>query len=244
MFKYLIAALGIILVFIFGFVVYSTLKPPAEASAPITALPIQVDPTTAPANPAATDPAPAATQASGAGAATYQIVPTDSQVSFTINEVLRNSPNTVVGTTSQVAGQISFDPSQPAGAQVGPIQVDARTLVTDNNFRNRAIKNQILDTNNYEYITFTPKSISGLPDQVTFGTSYNLTITGDLTIKGVTKSVSFDATVTPVDATKLQGSATTTILYKDYGISIPQVPSVASVEDSVILKIDFVAVAG
>jgi polyisoprenoid-binding protein YceI len=249
MFKTIIVAVSVILVVILGFVVYSTLKPPAEASAPITALPIQVDPTTTSPQPATTDPAPAATdsgatQSTGSGMVIYQIVPADSQVSFTINEVLRNSPNTVVGTTDQVAGQISFDPSQPADAQVGPIQVDARTLVTDNNFRNRTLKNQILDTNNNEYITFAPTSISGLPDQVTFGTSYNFKITGDLTIKGVTKPVSFDATVTPVDATKLQGSATTTILYKDYGISIPQIPSVASVDDSVILKISFVAVAG
>jgi len=252
MIKRLIGIVSIVVVIILGFIIYSVLKPPAEASGPITAIPITVDPNTsaagsggATATPAANNSsattAPAATQSSGSGTVIYQIVPADSSASFTVGEVLNGSPNTVVGTTNQVAGQIALDPNNPTGAQIGPIRVDARTLVTDNNFRNRAIANQILDTNNYEYITFTPKTLSGLPDQITYGTSYTFKISGDLTIKGVTQQVTFDATVTPVDATHLKGSATTTVLYKDFGISIPQVRSVASVDNQVVLKIDFVA---
>jgi polyisoprenoid-binding protein YceI len=252
MIKRLIGIVSIVVVIILGFIIYSVLKPPAEASGPITAIPITVDPNTstagsggATATPAASNSsattAPAATPSAGSGTVIYQIVPADSSASFTVGEVLNGSPNTVVGTSNQVAGQIALDQNNPASAQIGPIQVDARTLVTDNNFRNRAIANQILDTNNYEYITFTPKTLSGLPDQITYGTSYTFKISGDLTIKGVTQQVTFDATVTPVDATHLKGSATTTVLYKDFGISIPQVRSVASVDNQVVLKIDFVA---
>jgi len=252
MIKRLIGIVSIVVVIILGFIIYSVLKPPAEASGPISAIPITVDPNTsavgsggATATPAANNSsattAPVATPSSGSGTVIYQIVPADSSASFTVGEVLNGSPNTVVGTTNQVAGQVAFDPNNPASARIGPIQVDARTLVTDNNLRNRAIANQILDTNNYEYITFSPKTLSGLPDQITYGTSYTFKISGDLTIKGVTQQVTFDATVTPVDATHLKGSATTTVLYKDFGISIPQVRSVASVDNQVILKIDFVA---
>lgn len=253
MIKKLIGILSIVVVIILGFIIYSVLKPPAEASGPITAIPIAVDPNTSAAGsgsatatqvvkpPADTSAAPSATQSTAGGGVIFQIVPANSTASFTVGEVLNGSPNTVVGTTNQVAGQIALDPNHPASAQIGTIQVDARTLVTDNNFRNRAIANQILDTNNYEYITFTPKTLSGLPDQITYGTSYTFKISGDLTIKGVTRQVTFDATVTQVDAAHLKGSATTTVLYKDFGISIPQVRSVASVDDQVILKIDFVA---
>lgn len=246
MLKRIIGVVIAVILIVGGFVVYSVLKPPAEAEAPITAIPITLESSTA--TPAAAAQAtsqptaePASAQTAGSGTVIYQIVPADSKVSFTIDEVLRGQPNTVVGTTEQVAGQIALDPSDPAGAQIGTIQVDARTLATDDDFRNRTIKNQILDTNSYEYITFTPKSLTGLPDQIDFGTSYTFKIVGDLTIKDVTKEVSFNATVTPVDATKLQGSANATILYKDFGITIPQVRQVASVDDAVTLEIEFVA---
>jgi len=42
--------------------------------------------------------------------------------------------------------------------------------------------------------------------------------------------------------TRLDGTAKTTIKYADFGISIPQVPQVASVDETVDLEIDFVAV--
>jgi polyisoprenoid-binding protein YceI len=248
MVKRIIGVVIAVILILVGFVVYSVLKPPAEADAPITAIPITLESSTA--TPAADvqvtsqpNTEPGATQAANGGTVIYQIVPADSKASFTIDEVLRGQPNTVVGTTDQVAGQVAFDPSDPAGAKIGTIQVDARTLATDDNFRNRAIKNQILDTNNYEYVTFTPTALTGLPDQISFGTSYTFKIVGDLTIKDVTKEVSFDATVTPVDASRLEGSASATILYKDFGIAIPQVRQVASVDDAVALEIAFVAAA-
>lgn len=218
MIKKLIGIVSILVVTILAVLIYSFLKPPAKASSPIT-----VDSNTS------------------SGTVIFQIVPADSTTTFTVDEVLNGSPNTVVGTTNRVAGQIALDPDHPAGTQIGPIQVDARTLVTDKNLRNRSIGKQILDTNNYEYITFYPKMFSGLPDQITYGTSYTFKIGGDLTIKDVTQQVTFDTTVTPVDATHLKGSATTTVLYEDFGISIPKVPSVASVDDQVMLKINFVA---
>ncbi|HZD58567.1 MAG TPA: YceI family protein [Anaerolineales bacterium] len=246
MLKRIIGVVIAVILIVGGFVVYSVLKPPAEAEAPVTAIPIGLESSTA--TPAAAAQATGqssaeagGTQAADSGTVIYEIVPADSKVNFTIKEVLRGQPNTVVGTTDQVAGQIALDPSDPAGARIGTIQVDARTLVTDDDFRNRTIKNQILDTNSYEYITFTPRNLTGLPDQISFGTSYTFKIVGDLTIKEVTKEVSIDATVTPVDATRLQGSASATILYKDFGITIPQVRQVASVDDAVALEIDFVA---
>ena len=54
--------------------------------------------------------------------------------------------------------------------------------------------------------------------------------------------MTFDVTATAQTQTRLEGTATTTIRYADYGISIPQVRQVASVDQQVRLEIDFVAV--
>jgi polyisoprenoid-binding protein YceI len=210
--------------------------PSAEAATAITGA--EVAPTDAPA----TD-SPTAESASALSPATIvaQIVSAESEARFIIDEVLNDAPKTVIGTTNQVAGELAIDTSDPTKSQVGIIQVNARTLSTDSEFRNRAIKNQILQTDQYEFITFTPKQIVGLPANTAVGQSYTFQIVGDLTIRDITKQVTFEVTATPATESRLEGSAQTTIRYVDYGISIPQVRQVASVADQVRLEIDFVA---
>jgi hypothetical protein len=50
-------------------------------------------------------------------------------------------------------------------------------------------------------------------------------------------------TVTPASDGSLDGTATTTIVYTDWGVSIPSVPFVASIGDEVVLQLDFSAMA-
>ncbi len=173
----------------------------------------------------------------------FEILQSDAEARFIIDEVLNGAPKTVVGLTDQVAGEIAIYPDDPASSIIGPILVNARTLSTDNEFRNRAIKNRILSTDSYEFVTFTPTEISGMPDSVSVGESFTFQIVGDLTVRDVTREVTFDAAVTPVSETELEGTATTVILYADFGLTIPEARSVASVDDEVRLEIDFVAAA-
>lgn len=188
---------------------------------------------------AATEAPAEATVASGAVVAS--IVSSESEARFVIDEVLNDAPKTVVGATNQVAGEIAIDAQDPSKSQVGIIQVNTRTLATDSDFRDRAIKNAILQTDQYEFVTFKPTTLTGLPTSGTVGQAYTFQMTGDLTIRDVTKTVTFDVTVTPTSETRIEGTATATILYADYGISIPQVRQVASVDENVRLEIDFVA---
>ena len=220
--------LSIVLLAVFavvGVVGYGMFKPPAQATAPITAAPI------------------AQGQAgAGSDAQVVEIDPNASSARFVIDEILRGSPYTVVGTTNQVAGQIAADLDDLDAAQVGAIRINARTLTTDADGRNRMLKNQILQTDQHEYITFTPRQMIGLPATVTVGQSFTFQMVGDLTIKDVTREATFDVVVTPTAENRLEGTASSTIRYADWGVSIPQVPSVAGVADQVALHLDFVAV--
>lgn len=209
------------------------LRGPEEASAPIEAIPLQVE-----------TPATAVTDDSGlptTGPVIFQIDPAQSQVRFELDEDLRGNRLTVVGTTNQVAGELAVDFSNPAATQVGIIQINARTLATDNSLRNRAIQSQILDTGAYEYITFTPTAVNGLPQSVNIGDTIELTVAGDLSIRDSSSPVLFTVQVTAVSATQLTGTAATTINRADYSLVIPSVPSVANVEEEVELYITFVA---
>jgi polyisoprenoid-binding protein YceI len=182
-------------------------------------------------------------EASNPAATMFQIVPGDSEARFLIEEVLLGEPTTAVGRTDQVAGSIAVDPADPAGAEVGVVRVNARTLATDNQRRNQAVGRFILQTGEFEYIDFAPTAVDGLPDSVTVGEPFTFRVTGDLTIRNITNEATFEATVTPVSETRLEGAATATIQRGDYNLVIPNVPNVADVSEDVRLEIDFVATA-
>ncbi len=267
----LFVGLGILaLALALGTVTYAVFRPPAQASGPIEAIPLAQTATVPPPDgavaEAATTAAPSAPSATAETAATNtpqsaetaavdtaaptqasglivaRIVQEESQARFIIDEVLKNAPKTVVGTTDQVAGELEVDPADPSKSRVGIIQVNTRGLTTDSGMRNRAIANRILQTDRYEFVTFTPKQLVGLPTQGAIGQSYSFQIVGDLTIRDVTRETTFDVTVTAVSETRLEGTAAATIRHADFGITIPQVRQVASVSDDVRLEIDFVAV--
>ncbi|GAC1553292.1 MAG: hypothetical protein NVS2B7_29230 [Herpetosiphon sp.] len=235
---------------------YSVFKPPAPASGPIQAVPLVLT-TVLPASvmPPLTDTPISVAQTtpftptlerlptSTPSVITAVIVPAESTVQFSVDELLNGKPNTVIGKTREVAGEIAVDPSEPAKSQVGTITVNARTLVTDNDFRNRAIQNRILTTAQFEFITFTPTGITSLPNRIEIGHPFSFMLSGNLTIRDVTRAVTFETTVTAASQTRLEGKARATVAYADYHLSIPQVRQVASIGDHVVIQIDFVAAA-
>lgn len=173
----------------------------------------------------------------------FSIVSEGTEARFIIDEVLMGNAKTVVGVTSQVSGDILVNPVTPSASQVGRISINARDLKTDSSRRNRAIQRQVLLTakEEYQFITFQPTSIENLPEAIRVGDTVSFSVIGDLTILDTTQSETFDMTISVASAQELIGLATTTVLHADYGISIPNVPIVASVEDEVRLELEFVA---
>jgi len=182
-------------------------------------------------------------EADDSGKLLFEIAQEDSTVRFLIGEVLRGEPKTVVGQTNQVAGLIAVDPVDYSNTEVGTIRINARTLMTDDNRRNRMLNNRILHTDQFEFIEFTPTTLEGLPNEITIGQPFTFQTTGDLMIRDVTKPVTFEITVTPVSETRLEATAATTIQRGDYDLVIPSVPFVANVSEEVHLEIDFVAIS-
>ena len=184
-----------------------------------------------------------ATAEASASSSIYRINQDESRVEFNIDEVLAGRDNTVVGATNQVAGDILLNTDNPSESEVGQIRINARTFQTDTSRRDNAIGRFILqsETDEYEFIEFVPTSVDGLPETVAVGDTVDLSVTGDLTIKGTTNEVTFNGQATLESEERLVGSFETTVLYPDFSLSIPSVPSVSGVSDEVILKIDFVA---
>ena len=175
------------------------------------------------------------------GMLVLQIVNEGTEARFMIDEVLRGEPKTVVGATDKVTGEIRVDLEDLSATEVGVITIESGALKTDNNFRNGAIENFILQTGSFPLITFSPTSIEGIPAEVAVEDSFIFNLSGDLTIREITQLVTFSVSATVPSETEIQGSAVTTILRGDFGLTIPSVPQVASVSEEVILELDFTA---
>ncbi len=209
----------------------------ASAAAPST---VQTQPTQAPT---ADNPA---TQAPSAAGKTYTFDPGRSTATFIIHEVLLGKPNKVVGTSQDIQGAFVLDLSDPASAEYQPVVINAELFVTDEDRRNQAIRVFILETGKPENqtITFQITGVEGLPAAAEVGQSYDVQVTGDLTMHGITNPVTFHGQVKAASEDEIQGTLTATVPRDDFSLTIPNVPFVANVDADVVLQLSFVATAG
>jgi polyisoprenoid-binding protein YceI len=171
----------------------------------------------------------------------FVILPGDSEARFYIDEILRGQPKKVEGVTQEVSGSLLIESLDPLTVSMQPIEIQAANFVTDNNFRNRAINDAILQSGRYPTITFTPTSIDGLPGSAQVGQTYVFVVTGELTIRDITSPATFQVTLNAESEDLITGSASTTINRSDYQLNIPSVPQVADVSEQVLLEFDFSA---
>lgn len=75
------------------------------------------------------------------------------------------------------------------------------------------------------------------------GQPFSFQVAGDLTIRDVTRPVTFEVTVTPASDSQIDGLATATFPYRDFELAIPDAPSVDTVADDVTVELEFVAAA-
>lgn len=214
-----------------------TLALDAPTAAPATAAPAITE-----ASAAATDEPAAAAPA--AQRALYRITEDGSEARFNIDETLLGERITVVGRTSQVAGDLIVDFASPAQSEVGVIAINARALQTDQDLRNQTIRSQILRSGRaeYEFITFEPTALTGLPDSpAQVGDTLDFAIVGNLTVAGVTREVTFGTQVTVEAQDRISGTASATVAYSDFNITIRTPPSVSDVGETVTLELDFTA---
>ncbi len=158
---------------------------------------------------------------------------------FETDETLRGNPFHVVGETSSIGGDISFDAA--TGALSGLIRVDGSTIKTDSTQRDGAIARLILHTTDADkrFITFAPKSVANVPPDPTLDTDYTFNLTGTLTANGVSKDVTWTVTGRAASGGTITGVAKTTVKRGDFGLVIPNIPFVANVSENVDLTLNF-----
>ena len=145
---------------------------------------------------------------------TYAIDPTHSRIGF----VARHAMVTKVrGSFNEFQGTGYFDADDPAKSRL-QLTIQAASIDTRNADRDGHLRsNDFFDMDTYPEISFVSTAVEALDAE-------NYSVTGDLTIKGVTKpvTVNFEYTGTAVDPygnTRVGLEGRTTVNRKDWGVS-------------------------
>ena len=224
-------------------------RPPqsAETAAPTdapTAAPTIVSPATATAAPAPATQAPLApptAEPAGTDGATVFTLDDGTIARYKVEEVLANTGFKVAtGETLDVAGSIAFDADGNVVADGSRIAVQAATLRTDSNRRDGYVRNRTLRTDTWPEVVFQPTSVDGLPASIADASGpVEFTITGDLTVRDQTREVTWDAMAEFAGDGTATGFASVVFTFGDFGMDKPRVAIVVSVEDEILLELDF-----
>jgi polyisoprenoid-binding protein YceI len=166
------------------------------------------------------------------------IVAEDSEARYRVREQLArlNFPSDAIGRTKSVTGTIEAKTDGTINTSASKVQVDLSTLKSDDGQRDNFIRQNTLQTSRYRYAVFVPTKIEGLTLPPKDG-EVSFKLTGDMTIRNVTKPVSWDVkgTIKGNDAT---GTATTSFTFGYFDMERPSVFTVLSIEDNIKLELD------
>ncbi|HEV8697646.1 MAG TPA: YceI family protein [Candidatus Limnocylindrales bacterium] len=187
-------------------------------------------PASTPTAAASSEPATAAPAASGepgtsSGVTGTWNVTTDSEAGYRVRERLANLPaeSDAIGRTSDVSGSITVE-ANGDGARLtgGTLTVDTTTITSDEDRRDNRLRSEGLQTDQFPTATFTVTEPVDVPAAALAGTAADVTLTGDLTLHGVTKSVEIPAQAQLLGNT-MQVAGSLTFPLSDFEISPPNV---------------------
>lgn len=186
---------------------------------------------------------PSSESSSDAAAATALVLDSSvSKASYHAQEQLvgRSLPSQAVGTSGAVSGSIMLADDGSILTDQSQITVDLRQLKSDESRRDNFIQGSTLQTGRYPTATFVPKQAAGLDNPLPTSGSASFQLSGDLTVHGVTKPVTWQVSG-QFDPDTVGGTATTQVNISDFGMTPPKAGPVLNIQDGITLQLDFQA---
>lgn len=140
-----------------------------------------------------------------------------SQVGYRVKEILFRNENEAVGRTEDISGSFTIDGNS---LTEGSFEVDMATITSDQSRRDGQFRGRIMEVETYPTASFEltrPLDLSGINEQQTQGESV---ATGNLTVHGVTKEVTFDINGVR-NGGQIQITGSIPIVFADYNIDNP-----------------------
>lgn len=170
-----------------------------------------------------TDPAsdppvtdPPATQTAGNVGATW-IATDSSELGYRVNEVLFGVDTEAVGRTHDVTGTLSIEGTQVVTTE---FSVQVASITSDESRRDNRFKGNIMSADQFPTATFALTAPIELGAEAAEGLGLTTSATGDLTLRGVTNSVTFDVTA-KLENGKIGVLGSIPVVFADYKIANP-----------------------
>ena len=172
-----------------------------------------------------TQPSTAAGDGTVAGTWT---VAAGSEAGYRVREQLANvaAASDAVGRTSDVTGSITvIEAGDGAQLSAGEISVNTTTIASNETRRDSRLRTEGLQTDQFTTATFTLTQPTDIPAAAVAGTATDVTLVGDLTLHGVTKSVEIPAQAVLANS-QVQVAGSLTFPLSDFDITAPNVGGV------------------
>jgi len=167
-------------------------------------------------------------QITDGSSATYRVTEQFVGVAFT---------NEAEGTTNLVSGELTILPDGTV-APGSKLTVDLRGLKSDQDQRDGFIQNRTLETAKFPNAEFVPTRITGLDKMIPSVGQAGIALTGNLTIHGVTREVTFQGIATFNPRTNsVAGRAKTSLTFDEFGLTQPKIGRLASVDNKIDLEL-------
>jgi len=194
-----------------------------EGKAPV---PLSVNTSTSPAATTSPQASSSSETSSGSIDGTWN-VGSASVVGYRVHETLLGQSNTATGRTSSVTGSLTV-----AGDTVttGSFTADLTTVASDRSQRDHQFQGRIMNTATYPTATFKLTQPVVLGSEPADGVTVTKQATGDLTLHGVTKSITFAVSVKKTGST-IAASGSVPIVFADYNIANPSFAGTVTTDD-------------
>jgi polyisoprenoid-binding protein YceI len=188
----------------------------------------------APPPPELADAPAAEPQSAGSPDGTWTLAPKPGYVGYRVEEIFAGETlrKDAVGRTKEVTGTIVFANDQ---LQSVNITANADALESDRAPRDSFLRSNALETDRFPTGTFVAEN-PGLPAPPPSGKAFDVPLTGDLTLHGVTRRITLQLRARRV-GDRIDVVGTAPVAFADYGIETPSTPIVKT-EDHGDLEID------
>lgn len=180
--------------------------------------------------------APAAAQA------TYRltVAPQGNEARYLVREQLArlDFPNDAVGVTTVISGGIVVDLTGRIDRAQSRFTIGLAELKSDADRRDNYVRRNTLQTEQHPTAVFVPAAFRNLTLPLPASGDVAFEVTGDLTIRGVTRPVVWQVTGSASNGA-VTGVAKTQFTFADFEITKPRVASVLSVADDIRLEYSF-----
>jgi polyisoprenoid-binding protein YceI len=165
-----------------------------------------------------------------------------SVVRYLVEEELagQSLPIDAIGVTGEIVGNLSLDAKGNLDSNQSLIKVDLRTLKSDEAKRDNYLKTRtLIGSPQFPHAVFSPKSMEGLSWPIQNGEEFSVRLEGEMTIRGVTKIVSWDLLGHMSDGL-INVQAKTEINFSDFAIPKPRLLFILSMDDVIRVEADLI----